>query len=228
MKQIYYATRSGGTTLDVGAGGGNPFASALIELAGDPTLRLRELTTRLRALTEEKSGGRQVVECVGSARGSDWGFQHELTAGRERREALVMVVSDYSPRDSLSLSGAARDERRIAAMLAQHGFSVTQRIGRRRTELVAALQSFKRRSQQADIGVIYSTGHGLELDGDVFLLPGDFPQQGEDASADWRPDAVRVEDMAKAASAQMINLVFFAGCRILPEADAGGFTAVGP
>jgi hypothetical protein len=211
---VYYATRSGGTTLDTGEGGGNPFASALIEVAGERTLRLRNLAMRLRKLTAAKSRGHQVVECLGDPRLPAWRFQEDLGLRRERRSALVLVVSDYSgSRPGASLIGAARDERRIAAVLAQHGFSVDQGIGPRRHDLIKALVSFRRRSQCSDVGVIYSTGHGVELDGIVYLLPGDYPMQQGFGSALLRRHAVSVTQMVKAAAAGGQNLVFFAGCR---------------
>jgi hypothetical protein len=213
VQQLYYATQSGGTTLDMGAGGGNPFASALIELADDPVLPLRDLAARLRRLTEERSNGHQIVECVGSARRSSWVFRREPTAGLERREALVLVVSDYSRMNLASLSGAAGDERRISVMLAQHGFSLTQGVEPRRSALLAALRSFRRRSQQADVSVIYSTGHGLEVGSEVFLLPGDYPLAGGFGRAALRRKALSVARMATAASASEVNLVFFGGCR---------------
>jgi hypothetical protein len=219
VRQIYYATGSGGMTFDVGEGGGNPFASALIELADAPELQLRDLATRLRALTAEKSQGHQLVECVGSPYRSTWGFREPPAAWQERRDALVLVVSDYSLFDpAASLRGAARDERRISGMLAAHGFSVIQGIDPRREALIAALRAFRRRSQQADIGVIYSTGHGIELEGEVFLLPGDYPRQGGYSRAQLRRHAVPVKQMAQAACASKVNLVFFAGCRTHSDA----------
>lgn len=211
---VYYATRSGGTTLDTGEGGGNPFASALIEVAGDRTLELRNLSTRLRKLTVAKSQGHQRIECSGDTGLPAWRFVQDLSRRSEQRSALVLVVSDYSDSSpGASLIGAARDERRIAAMLAQHGFSVDQGIGPRRNELIKALVSFRRRSQRAEIGVIYSTGHGVELNGIVYLLPGDYPMRDGFGSGQLKKHAVSVTQMVNAASASGQNIVFFAGCR---------------
>ena len=213
---VYYATRSGSDTLDRRGGGGNPFASALIKAASERRLQLRNLATRLRTLTAAKSNGYQVVECVGYPRLPGWTFQEDLVQRREQRSALVLVVSDYSsvsPRDSLT--GAALDERRVAAMLAQYGFSVAQGIGPARDELLEALASFRRRSRRSDIGLIYSTGHGVEHDGVVYLLPGDFPMRDGFGKAQLKRHAVSVTQMVHAASARGQNLVFFAGCREL-------------
>ena len=204
---VYYATRSGGTTLDTGEGGGNPFAGALIELANEPSLQLRHLAGRLRKLTAAKSERHQITECAGSPRLPAWTFREDMGLRKEKRSALVLVVSDYSRhRPGASLMGAARDERRIAAMLAQHGFSVTQGIGPRRQELIKALVAFRHHCQGSDIGVIYSTGHGVERDGNVYLLPGDYPMRDGCGRVQLRRHAVSVTRMIHAASARGQNL----------------------
>jgi hypothetical protein len=211
---VYYATGSGGTTLDTGEGGGNPFASALIEVAGEKTLRLRNLATRLGKRTAALSQGYQVVECRNDPHLPDWQFSKNYHLANEKRDALVLVVSDYSASGAdMSLPGAARDERRIAAMLAQYGFSVLQGIGPRRHELTRALASFRHRSRGSDIAIIYATGHGVECDGTVYLLPGDYPVHEGFGRALLQQRAVSVNRLVSAASATTQNIVFFAGCR---------------
>jgi hypothetical protein len=213
---VFYATRSGGTTFDTGEGGGNPFASALIEAASHETLPLRDLAASLGILTTAKSQGHQVVEWCGDTHLPDWRFLEDHSLIREKRSALVLTVSDYSGSGlDIPLSGAAHDERRIAAMLAQYGFSVEQGIGPRRNELIRALVSFRRRSLGSDIGIIYLTGHGVECDGRVYLLPGDYPRLEGFGRAQLRKRAVSVTQMINAASARSQNIVFFAGCRTL-------------
>ncbi len=171
---VAYATSSGGTTIDSDSQGGNPFASALIDVSAEVNLELRRLLPRVRALTIERSGGHQIPEYTASE--SAWCLSRPSPVGYvERRVALVLIVSDYSSAGSYaSLEGAAHDERRLAGMLATNGFSVEQGVSPRRTDILAALRAFRRRSSQADVGVIYCTGHGIETDGEVFLLPGDF------------------------------------------------------
>lgn len=217
---VCYATRSGGTTLDQDAAGGNPFASALIEAAGQHDLQLSILPTRLHELTAAKSYGHQFTEGFGDMSLPNWSFRDPAGAGQEWREALVLVVSDYSG-SSLGppLLGAARDERRIAVMLAQYGFSVIQGIGPSRSALTQALASFGRRSLRSEIGVLYSTGHGVELDGEVYLLPADYPLRQGFEGPQLKRHAVSVTQMARAACALNQNIIFFAGCRthVLPH-----------
>lgn len=204
--------------MDGAEGGGNPFASALIEAADDVQLQLCDLGARLREGTADKSEGLQVVECLGHPRLPAWTMNQGFGPVRERRDALLLVVSDYSEMGPhLSLGGAARDERRVAAMLARHGFSVEQGVGPRRRELVAALVAFGRRSQRSDLAVIYSTGHAVELEGVVHLLPGDYPRQDGFGVHNLRRHAISVPRIVDAASAEDQNIVFFAGCRTHPR-----------
>lgn len=212
---VYYATRSGGATLDTGGSGGNPFAAALIEVA-DEGVGLRDLSNRLREVTAAISRGLQQPECVGSPRRPAWRWERGSESSRESRMALVLVVSDYSASawgPDASLPGAARDERRIAAMFAKHGFSVEQGVGTSRSELLHALGTFRRRSRDADVAALYCTGHGVELDGIVYLLPGDFPPPERLVAPRVRRYAIGVPRMTRATAATEQNLLFFAGCR---------------
>jgi hypothetical protein len=218
VKLMYYATQPRGVTLDADAAGGNPFATALIELAGDSRLRLRDLAPKLQELTNRKSNGRQVPESVIPANLPDWSFQESETQPRERRDALILIVSDYSgSKQRSALAGAAWDERRISAMLASHGFSVTQGAGASRASIVQALSAFKRHSVNSDVAIVYSTGHGLELNGEAFLIPGDYPASAGDDISELRRFAIGVNRIAASASSAKLNLVFFAGCRTAPR-----------
>lgn len=213
---LIYATSPGGTTLDAGNDGGNPFASALIEAARDPILRLKDLESTLRRLTLSNSEGHQTIECVGDHTLPGWRFAEDATAPRQRRTAQLLVVSDYSAlAPNASLPGAAGDERRVAAMLAQHGFAVDQGVGCTRSDLLAALTSFRRRSRRSDVAVIYSTGHGVQLEDTVYLIPGDYPIGEGPSRAQLKRHAISVTRIANAAAARSLNLVFFAGCRTL-------------
>ena len=172
---LVFATASGGTAIDQDERGGNPFATALIELSTQPDLTLRVLPTRLRTLTYEKSGHHQATEWKCRPQRTSWRFGLQPGSRTERRSALVLIVSAYPQFPAASLSGAATDERRIAAMLAANGFSVTQGVAPQRRALLGALDTFARQSKDSDVALIYSTGHGIEIDGEVHLVPGDYP-----------------------------------------------------
>ena len=112
-----YATKSGGTTLDQDDCGGNPFATALIELSRQQDLTLSRLLPKLRQLTSKLSFNHQVPTWDRLPSDRTWAFPLETGTRSEKRIALVLVVSEYSDLAAPRLIGAANDERRIAAML---------------------------------------------------------------------------------------------------------------
>ena len=172
---LVLATRSGGTTIDRDAFGGNPFATALIQVTGEHSLPFRRFPGRLRALTVQGSQRHQVPQWTRWPEGLRWSFRLEPGSRQERRCALVLIVSDYAGAGLAPLAGAAHDERRISAMLGANGFSVVQGVAPDRASLVDALAGFGRVAAGHDVAVIYATGHGIESNGSVYLLPGDYP-----------------------------------------------------
>jgi len=96
---FFFACAMGRTTLDRGEGGGNPFASAFVELLAQEDLTLSTFAADLVDLTERKSRGfqRPDIPTVGDLPL----LRIRLSLNTEVRVALVLVFSDYS------LSGGA-------------------------------------------------------------------------------------------------------------------------
>jgi hypothetical protein len=211
-RALVFATGSGGTTIDRDAHGGNPFATALIKLADQRRVSWRRFPERLRALTAEASHGHQRPEWTPWPDRLEWSFQPPANRS-ERRCALVMAVSAYTTHGLPPLGGAAYDERRLSAVFAAHGFTVVQGVAPTRAALLRALAEFGRLSRRHDIAIVYATGHGVERDGAVHLLPADYALAAGCSSTQLRTKAVSVDRMAMAGRASTLNLVFFAGCR---------------
>jgi hypothetical protein len=210
---IIFATRSGGTTIDRDAFGGNPFATSLIQLIEAQPVSLRRFPYRLRAMTAEASRRHQTPQWTAWPSQANWTFQLRPDSRQERRCALVLVVSNYARAGLAPLAGAAHDERRISAMLRANGFSVRRSVKPARAALVRALADFRRWSRDHDAALIYCTGHGVEWNGSVHLLPGDYPIADGCAPTRLRTRAIAVDRIAAACRATKLNLVFFAGCR---------------
>jgi Caspase domain len=210
---VCYATHSGGTTIDCDSKGGNPFATAFIEFSSLPDVKIADFATFLSELTTKISHGHQLPEWVGVDPTLDWRLPQPSIGKKSRRAALVLIVSDYSFSGSANLDGAAWDELRISEMLARNGFSVTQGIGSSHKEILFALETFAEVSRDSDIAIVYSTGHGCEADGQVYLIPGDFPIKNGFKTTELVRSAVTVARLTEVCSARSMNLVFFAGCR---------------
>lgn len=210
---VVFATRPGGTTIDRDAAGGNPFATALIELSHRQHRTLGAFSRQLLRLTQTHSGGHQSPVGVDVPADGPCPIGPAALARSRGRLALVLIVSEYPGLQEPTLLGAAWDERRIAAMLAQGGYSVEQGVGGDRASLLAALRRFAARSPSADSAVVYCTGHGVEWAGETFLLPGDYPFASGYSKALLRAHAVPVARLRDACRAERCNLCFFAGCR---------------
>ena len=205
----FFGTRQGGETLDQDDEGGNPFASALIELLAYTDLNLVTFAEELVKLTQQKSNALQIPEVQNQEALIPW--QILPVSRTEKRVALVIVFSDYSESVGIpSLQGVTHDAVRVSSALTQAGFRVDTLNNPSRVTLDTALANFKKHSLQADTALIYMTGHGGQVDQTIYLLPGDF------ASLEYRfnllEHAVPLATFSNAMHAK-INLLFYAGCR---------------
>jgi Caspase domain len=209
----FYGSQTGKPSLDQGEGGGNPFASALVELLARDTLSFEAFRTELADLTERKSGGFQRPELPAPVDLGTWRLVPR--PANERRVALVLVFSEYSAFGGAnSLPGAKHDMHRVAGALEKAGFEVRPVVDPDRAKVGWFLREFADRSAASDVAVLYATGHGVEVEGSVYLLPGDYPfSQG---SAALKQRALRLTCLGSAMRASRANLVFYGGCRHNP------------
>lgn len=211
----FFATQPGMPTLDQGEGGGNPFASALIELLDSPDLGFKAFQSALIERTRLKSKNFQLPEVRSHTGLDDWTFLPKPAA--QKRVALVLAYSDYSAFSSnYSLPGARHDMQRIAQALQRAGFETQTLLDPNPADLVASLQAFAKLSATAQVALLYSTGHGVEVSGLNYLLPGDYPfKRGIDA---LKQNAIPLERLSKTLRAKDANLLFYGACRDNPLA----------
>jgi hypothetical protein len=206
----FWATYSGGETLDGPNGSGNPFATALIEAMADPALDFSAACARVRQRTGELSRGRMAAETLGVDTAPAWRF---APPRREKRVALVVIFSDYD--SAPPLPGAATDGARMRQAFAAAGFETRLVANASRDALARELADFARRAGRADVAAIYATGHGVESGGVQYVLYGDHVVANGTAELQR---AARWTDIAAAARARKLNLTFWAGCRNNPFA----------
>jgi len=163
-----YASQLGKSTLDNGEGGGNPFASALIELLLYDKLSFIDFKFKLINLTLKKSNGFQKPEIWSKEENLNWEF---LPISKiEKRVALILVFSDYKNSKINSLQGTKNDLKRIANKLLKVGFEVTTAIDPNNLEFKKILNKFSIDSKESDIAMIYTTGHGFEMDSLTYTI----------------------------------------------------------
>ncbi len=212
---VFKASQAGKETLDQGEGGGNPFASSLIEILSRPSARLGDLPAELRRLTLAKSRDFQLPDVPPQAPPEDWALVPAKSG--ELRKALVLVVSDYAKSGGApSLPGVAHDASRVAAALSKAGFATEIAIDLDLFAMRRRLDAFASETKNADAAVIYTTGHGVEVGAKIYLVPGGYPiAEGNRSLAD---KALPLPEIAAAVRARRINLVFYGGCRNDPLA----------
>ena len=86
------------------------------------------------------------------------------------------------------------------------GFKTEMAIDLSRADMRELVARFSTRSALADAALIYTTGHGVEVDGNVYLLPGDYPLAQKNAALATR--ALRVRDFGSGLRAKRVNLLF--------------------
>jgi hypothetical protein len=210
----FWATHSGGETLDAADGTGNPYATLLIYLMAVSTHPLPRFAADLRDRTVEMTAGAMTPETAPAIIDTRWGLNP--TPNREKRVALVLTFSDYSASDDApSLPGAAQDSERVSRAFSNADFTVTRAHDPTRAQLPGILAAFARASSRADVAAIYSTGHGVEVDGVQYVLHRDH-RIGDGVAGLAR--AARWEDIARSARGKRLNLTFWAGCRNNPFA----------
>lgn len=91
------------------------------------------------------------------------------TAATERRVALVIGNSSYA--NAPVLSNTVNDARDMAAALRRIGFEVVDGIDLDKRGMDQAVTRFARLAQDADAAMFYYAGHGLQFNGENFLVP---------------------------------------------------------
>lgn len=204
---FYYAGQAGRLTQDRDRQGGNPFASALVEVLKQTPLTLADFGGRLAAANAKYSGGWHQLQMPRKLTDPKW----RLDGADEKRVALVLINADYSKSGGVySLPGAAFDVQRVPKALIDAGFETLVVFDKDAGAARRALADFARLSETADASLIYVGGHGIQHKRTVYWMMGDYPEQ----DAKWLPThAISLEEIGRAGKAKSANLVLYASCR---------------
>jgi uncharacterized caspase-like protein len=132
-----------------------------------------------------------------------------------KRVALVIGNSNYQ--NVVALTNPANDAAAIAEMFRKAAFDVVDsRRDLKSQEMRRALRDFGDKARGADIAVIYFAGHGLEVDGNNYVVPVDAVLERD---ADVDDEAVSLNRILLAAEpATQLRLVILDACRDNPFA----------
>ena len=136
------------------------------------------------------------------------------------RVALVVGNSTYAHIGRLP--NPDNDAADMSAAMRRLGFEVTTEFDADRVELTEALSAFTRRSAGVDVSLVFYAGHGIEMDGDNYLVPVDARLEGD---VDVRFETVTVDDLLVSTSGASLRLVILDACRNNPLARSMQRTA---
>ncbi|TPM35569.1 caspase family protein [Mesorhizobium sp. B2-3-4] len=87
--------------------------------------------------------------------------------------ALVIGESDYDSDALRDLANPKSDARAMDDLLGKLGFDVHRALNDNRTDLESDIQRFLRDAGNADVALVYYSGHGVEAGGADYLVPTD-------------------------------------------------------
>ena len=134
-------------------------------------------------------------------------------AHADRRVALVIGNSAYQR--VAKLPNPVNDARAVAALLRGVGFDVVEsRFDLDAASLRRAMGDFTDIANDADVAVVYYAGHGIEVDGNNYLIPVDAVLARD---VDVEDETVSVDRVMKALDpAKRLRLVILDACRDNP------------
>ena len=139
-----------------------------------------------------------------------------VTYAAQDRVALVIGMADYQ--SIVPLDNTHNDARSIAAALGDIGFGVTLSLDASRDELELLLNDFAFRSETADLALIYFAGHGVEVQGENFLIPIDADVT---SNLEVQRQSVSLKQLlASVERARKMRIVILDSCRDNPLGDA--------
>jgi hypothetical protein len=132
-----------------------------------------------------------------------------------RRIALVIGNSGY--KNVPALANPQKDAAAIATSLRNIGFkTVTLAVDATREKLIDALRAFADEAEKADWAVVYYAGHGIEVNGQNYLIPTDSRLTTD---RDVQFEAIPLDQvMASLEGAKKLKLVLLDACRDNPFA----------
>jgi TPR repeat protein len=140
-------------------------------------------------------------------------------SGATERVALVIGNGDY--RSIVKLDNPVNDARGVASTLRGIGFDVTEVMEGTAETIRSALDDFSFRAETADLALIYYAGHGVEVQGENYLIPVDAQIA---SNRDVQRQAISLDRMLAAVDrARRMRVVILDSCRDNPFGDALDF-----
>jgi len=135
-----------------------------------------------------------------------------LAGNSEKRVALIIGNKNYK---IAPLQNSINDANDLAELLKQKHFEVERVIDGTRLEMRNAVRSFTSKISKGGVGLFYYSGHGVQLDGDNYLVPIDADYEYKEEVQDM---CISVASILKymETSNNRLNIMILDACRNSP------------
>ena len=130
----------------------------------------------------------------------------------EQRTALVIGNEAYK---QAQLTNPASDAEDMATILKTAGFNVTKIINADRRAMREAIRDFGNKIKKGGVGLFYYAGHGIQVDGENYLVPINAEIQSEEEVED---EGLKVSSVLRKmeVAANSMNIIILDACRDNP------------
>ena len=132
----------------------------------------------------------------------------------ETRVALVIGNSNY--KSITPLITPANDAKLVTKSLREMGSEVTNLLDLTEVAMSKAVDQFASKAARADVAAVYFAGHGLQKDGENYLMPINADVRVE---ADIEKEGVSLSTITSALQGAPVSLLFLDACRNNPFAE---------
>ena len=170
--------------------------------------------TKLRAEAEEAK--RKQTEAEAQLRFSQQTaqpFKPNLSSGTERRVALVIGNATYRVNP---LKNPVNDSTDMARSLRSVGFDVIEANNTTLAQMREATRRFADKLGNSDVGLVYYSGHGVEVKGKNYLIPVNADIKREYEVVDQAFDAsqfLEMMDNIRGSNNKRVNILIVDACR---------------
>jgi hypothetical protein len=133
----------------------------------------------------------------------------------EAAKRVALVIGNDSYKSLPDLNNARTDARGMAAKLKELGWSVILRQDASRRDISRSLADFEGRLKNAEVGLVFYAGHGIQKDGANYLVPSNAQIEVEE---DLLLEGVEADQFLKTMerAGAPLNIVILDACRDNP------------
>lgn len=132
----------------------------------------------------------------------------------EKRNRIALVLGNEAYRES-PLINPVNDAEDMYRTLRELGFSVVKKINADRMQMLTAMRQFGKQLNSESIALFYFSGHGIQVDGENYLVPVGSEVQCEDEVEDQCVKISSVLRKMKSAESKL-NIIILDACRNNP------------